>query len=45
MTTRRDFLAQAAVAVAGMTVTRDAVGTVPHWWVSPCWWAPTGPGR
>ena len=35
MTTRRDFLAQSAVLAAGMTVTRDAIGAVPHWWVKP----------
>ncbi len=35
MTTRRDFLAQSAALAAGMTVTRDAIGAVPHWWVKP----------
>ncbi len=36
MTTRRAFLAQAAAAAAGtLTVTRDAIGAVPHWWVNP----------
>ena len=36
MTTRRDFLAQSALVAAGMsTVTRDAIGVVPHWWVKP----------
>ncbi len=35
MTTRRDFLTQSAALAAGMTVTRDAIGAVPHWWVKP----------
>lgn len=36
MTTRRDFLAQAAVAAAGtLAVTRDAIGAVPPWWTNP----------